>query len=356
MDAIDIGRGLIIIGGTGGDPEGNFQDFVSADQDQVTNGRWGVVVSAAGAVIARGILQIGNGASNDTEFLDNTSVVLFPDGYHGPGLVGVLVDLSDTNNIVNIGSTLIGAGSRTTSDTRPDFVVSGTSGVGSFYGTLLNHRNVTLQSVFPVHDATVECELLTQNGAEIEDSTILTNAQSGVACIQDPTFGASAGIHDVVFEQSGSGHALEIDTAGDYTFTNIGFNGYGADTQNDAAIYVSAPSGTVTINISGGDTPTYRSAGATVVISNPIIHTLTGIVENSEVTYVRDSDEAILYHVENVGATGQVQYGYEYTGDTDVYINIFHTNYNPLSINVTLGGSDQTLPVSQELDPIYSNP
>jgi len=89
-------------------------------------------------------------------------------------------------------------------------------------------RNVTLLSDTLVDGADIECSLLTQASAELDNTTIRTNAATSVACLQDPTFGASD-LHDCTFIQSGSGHAVEIDTAGSYTFTNLTWTGYGAD-------------------------------------------------------------------------------------------------------------------------------
>ncbi len=270
LDAIDIGTGLLLVSGDGADPDGTYADFVESDQNTSTN-RYGVVTQAAGAgspITCNGRLDIGSATA--TVFTSADEVVVYPDGYHGPGDLGVLVDLQNATSVFSDASTHIGLGSSTTSDTRPDFVVSGTSGTATITGVLTNFRNVTLTSAVDVDGATVGCSLLTQSSAEIQNAKILTDSASAVACLQDPTFGTTTGLHDTEFEQAGSGHAIELDTATTYNLTGLRFTGYGADTTNNAAIFVSATSGTVTINIGGDNTntPTYRSAGATVVINN----------------------------------------------------------------------------------------
>lgn len=285
LDAIDIGTGLQLYGGDGVSTDGVFQDFVDADQGTLAN-RWGYVTQISGAIIVRGMLEIGtnNVTSTATEFTDDSgTTVFFPDGYHSAGLFGVTVDLGSASTVIDISSNLIGQGAETTEDTRPDHIVTGTSGTYAFSGQLLNHRNITFTSGVDCDGAVLECKLLTQASAEIQNSTIRTNAAASVACLQDPTFGTTTDLHDTTFEQIGAGHALEIDTATSYTFTNLFFNGYGADTTDSSALDITASSGTVTITVSGGDTPTYKTAGATVVINADVTVTFSNLKDNSEV-------------------------------------------------------------------------
>jgi hypothetical protein len=300
LDAIDIGTGLTLTAGDGASDEGTFISFVETDQDITTN-RWGVVTGAGDAVVAHGLLTIGSATA--TEFLDLTSILTFKDGYHSAGLVGVKVDIQNASSIVNVGCTIIGEGTRNgvdANDTRPDFVVSGTSGSFDCSGDLRNHRNITLTSVCDVDGATLECQLLTQASANISNSVIKTNALTSIACLQDPTFGTTTDLHDVDFIQVGAGHALEIDTAGSYDLTNITFTGYGADTTDSAAIDITETTGTVTLNVIGGDTPTYKTAGATVVIvANPVTTKL--IVQNTSGTKIQNARALVL-----AGATGDL--------------------------------------------------
>ena len=276
MDAIDYGTGLTWSGST----LIGFKEFVDYDQNEKSV-RYGVVNGSGNSMVARGILTIGDASA--TSFTDSTTIVTFPDGYHSAGKFGISVNLSNASSGITISNTIIGEGRIYTgiTDTRPDFTVVGETG-GTFTSSanLRNFRNITYNSFSTITDADIECQLLTQGGADISDTTIRTDAASGVACLQDPTFGSTTDLHDVMFMQSGSGHALELDTATTYSFTNITFDGYGADTTNNAAVFVSATSGTVTININGGDTPTYRTAGATVVINNT--KTVRVIVEDAD--------------------------------------------------------------------------
>lgn len=273
MDAIDIGRGLLLVGGSGADPVGTFIDFLTADQDNTSN-RWGVVDGVSPVINARGLLTIGS--ATETDFEDLSSTVLFVDGYHGPGHVGTLVDIQNASSVINVGATLIGLGSSATSDTRPDYTVSGTSGTHTLSGVLTNHRNVVLTSVVDVDGADIQCDDLAQNGAEIQNSTIRTTTAAGVAVCNDATFGTTTDLHDTEFVQEGSGHAIEFTSTGARTLTNMTWTGYGADETNSAAIRNNS-GGLVTLTIAGGTTPTVDDVGAssTVLVLSPVTSEIT---------------------------------------------------------------------------------
>jgi len=261
MDAIDYGTGLTVVGGDGATADATYVDFVTFDQDDIDK-RYGAAVGSGDKVTLRGIFTIGTATA--TGFTDTTSVVTFPDGYHSAGLFGVNVDLQNASTIVVDDALLISEGVITTSDTRADYIVSGTSGSYNSAATIRNFRNITYTSVCDIDGANIECQLLTQASANISNTTIRTNALTSIACLQDPTFGTTTDLHDCTFVQTGAGHAIEITTAGTYDFENLFFSGYGADTTDSAAIDVTASTGTVTINVNGGDSPTYKTAGATV--------------------------------------------------------------------------------------------
>jgi len=321
MDAIDIGTGLTLTAGDGGSTEGSYTDFVAFDQDVTTN-RWGVCRGSGDAVFGWGLLTIGSATA--TEFLDTASVVTFTDGYHSRGLVGVEVALSNSSSIINDGALLIGEGTRNgvdADDTRPDYTVTGTTvGTADFSHTLRNFRDVTYTSVCEVDGGDIESHLLTQASAHIQNSIIRTNALTSVACLQDPTFGVTSGIHDCDFVQTGAGHAIEIDTATSYTFTNLSFSGYGANTTDDAALDITASSGTVTITLVG-TSPTYKTAGATVVFNNDVTVTFTGMKDNSEVRVYKTSDDSVVDGIENAtaGITDDRSFAWNAPAGTDVY-------------------------------------
>ena len=298
LDAIDVGAGLTITLGTGADPDGNFIDFLEVDQDTIAN-RWGVVNGVDPVINARGKLTIGDSGGTETDFTDASTTVLFDDGYHGPGDIGVVVNMQNASSVINISNTLIGVGSITTSDTRPDFTVSGTTGTLNLAPVMTNFRNVTFTSVAAVDGADIQADDITVGGSEIQNSIIRTTSASTVATINDAAFGTTSGIHDVEFIEEGAGHAIELTTATTYTFTNITFTDYGGTPgtnispstgANNAAIYNSS-GGAITINVSGGNSPSVRNAASsTTTVVNTVTLTLTGIETDSEVVIVNEDD------------------------------------------------------------------
>ena len=291
MDAIDVGTGLYLVGGTGADPQGAFTDYVAIDQDITTN-RWGCVSGAGANVAAWCVLRAGGAV----EFFDETSVVSFKDGYHSAGLTGVLHELDTAASTFTMGATLIGEGKLYNAgaiDTRPDYTCTGTTVTTNYNltGELRNFRNVTLTSKVNADGANIECQLLVQAGAEIQNSIIKCNSLTSVAVLQDPTFGTTTDLHDTTFVQNGAGHAIEIDTAADITFTNIFFTAgtaaWGATTSASAMLDVTAATGIVNITVAGGTAAiTYITAGATVNIIASVPVNIDGITEGTSVKLI----------------------------------------------------------------------
>ena len=331
LDAIDYGTGLTLLNGTGADDPGKYTDYVVADQDDQDK-RWGAAVGGGNNAILRGVMTVG-ASGTATEFDDSTSVVTFPDGYHSRGAFGVNMDIQNASSVIADGALLIGEGTRNgvdANDTRPDYTVTGTSGAYTWTGQMRNFRDVTFTSVCDVAGE-IECMLLVQNSANIENAIIKTNALTSVACLQDPTFGTTTDLNNTTFIQTGAGHAIEIDTAGDYTLTNLfGLNvaagGYGANTTDDAALDLTAATGTYNITVDGGDTPTYKKqAGATVNIITTVITLSVTVLDATDdtplttatVRLMKDSDKSVLLNGA-VNGSGVLSDTISYDADTDV--------------------------------------
>jgi len=301
IDALDVGRGLFAVG-----TAFDLSALIATDQDTLAN-RWGVVSGAPSAFDCIGLTTIGRDSGGTAQAtMDDYSIVTFPDGYQGPGDVGFLVDLDTGSSAVNFYGLYISNGLIATSDTRADLVFDGTTGASGVYGQFRNFRNVTLTSVCTVDGADIECALLTQASADIENTVIRTNALTQVATLQDPTFGASTDLNNTEFIQVGVGHAIELDTATTYTFTNLTFDvsgsGYGGTAgsnetpssgADDAVVYNSS-GGEVTINISGGDVPSVRNAaGSTTIVVASNDYTVNNLQDPSDVT-ILDRDVSML--------------------------------------------------------------
>lgn len=359
MDAVDYiayGEGLTLVGGDGADADGAFASFVTFDEDAAGNNRYGVVSTREGILFVNGFLNIGTATA--TVFTETGSVIVWPDAefLNSVGFFGLQVDVQNASSVVDIaGTVFISRGtSGGTVDTRADVTVTGTGGTANFTSCRFeNLRNMVLNSVTTMDGCDIECVDLTLASAHVFDGVLRPNTASQVAMCNDPTFGTSSGIHDTAVIQSGAGHAFELSTVGaTVTLTNISFSGFGADTSNDAAIYVSAATGTTTINYSGGTAPTYRSAGATVVVQASITVTYTGLVAGTEVRVYRVSDGAEIDGTEStVGTTfaAGLQSGVSYN------VVIIAPGYVPVRQEGVSYTSTQNSPINLRVDPNFKN-
>lgn len=286
MDAIDIGSGLTLVGGDGADPDGAWQDFSDFDFGTTTN-RFGYVRELDGIYFMYGTLQIGSATA--TVFNDSGQTLTFPDGLFGVGFSGIGIDLQNATTDVDFeSSTFLGQGTSTTSDTRPIITVTGTS--GSFLATgcvIDNFADVTLTSASELNACLItRLAAMTLGGGTLDSCDINDHdTATGVGLIQADSL---ANISGCAFDNTGgTGHAIQINTAGTYNFSGNTFTGYGAIGSNDAAIYNNS-GGLVTINLLGDNTnPTYRNgAGATTVVNNAVSINISGVVEGTSVQVI----------------------------------------------------------------------
>jgi hypothetical protein len=143
---------------------------------------------------------------------------------------------------------------------------------------------------------------------------------------------------------------VEFTQSGEYSWSNVKFTNCPVDVWNNSG-------GSITINASNGANPT-NTSGENITINNTVRHYVTGVAQNSEVTYVSgEGDNAIvLYNVENIDAGGSTYYEYSYGGDFYVDILIMHLSYEPMLITVELSDTTQYLPITQVEDRVYANP
>jgi hypothetical protein len=141
--------------------------------------------------------------------------------------------------------------------------------------------------------------------------------------------------------------ALEVTQSGEITLVDCQFTGNVVDIWNSSG-------GPLQVNASGTSDPVTSSGEVTIISTKT--HTLIGLVPDSKASYIRRSDMVLLFEEDPVGGGGEVAYSYNYAGDVDVDIHIQHLDYQWQLIELTLGGTDQTLPVTQVEDSVYSNP
>ena len=286
LDAIDLAIGLTLVGGDGADPDGVFQDFSDFDYNTITN-RFGYVRELDGIYFMYGTLKIGSATA--TVFNDSGQTLTFPEGLFAPGWSNITIDLQNASTDVDFSSvTFLGQGTVATSDTRPVMIATGTSGDFLLSSCVFdNFADFTLTSACELNgclitnQGTIDLSGATLNGCTFSDHA----TASGVSMITASTL---ANIQNCSFDNTGGvGHAIEIDTAGTYTFTGNSFTGYGADGTNNAALYNNS-GGLVTVNLidSGGGLTVRNGVGASTVINNAVDVLISGVSEGTSVQLI----------------------------------------------------------------------
>jgi len=194
------------------------------------------------------------------------------------------------------------------------------------------------------------------------------------------------------------GHAIEINTAGTYSFDGNSFTNYGANDTTDAAIKnTAAAAGQVTINVQNANSPTVTPTANTTVqlVTN---FTINNIFGGTEIRIHRSSDGLLIGGIETVGNPGDGQsalnpaalgstdgtYGDvqvdDYTNPSgeqrrqftfsynsassfynpgtglDVQIKVYNLAYVYQRFDFTLASTEQTQSVSQQIDRNFLNP
>lgn len=353
MDATDYTTtGLVINAGTGGSP-GVFDNFVTADQG-TQNNKYGVLVSRNGLLYVFARLTIGD--STATVFNDSNQVIIFPSqSLVASDFMGLSFGMSNASSDIDLTNCVI----KSAGSVQGDIVVTGTSGALNLTScTLSNLRVITLTSVATLTSCVVQqCGLVTQSSAVLS------------GCVFDKLTGATgilsnnpANISDCSFTSDGTGHAIEITTAGTYTFDGNTFSGYAASngSTGNEAIYNNS-GGAVTLNITGGgSTPSIRNgSGASTTVNNNISVTLTGLKDNTEIRVFTTGTTTELAGTENAtsGTTDNRYFTFALSAGTDVDIQILSVGYENIRMTAyEVPTLDASIPIQQRVDRSYSNP
>jgi hypothetical protein len=362
IDAIDWvtnGTGLTGTGGDGASADGTFTDFVTADEGTANN-RWGVVATRGGILYVTGVLTIGT--ATETDFTDSNRVLVFTDNRVTNGFCGVDFGLQNASSVISITNTLFnGRGTLTGSDdTRPDFTATGTSGTLALTSCTFNtFRNIDLTSTCTLTSCNFVSGLKITQSSAVLNGCVISGATTatGVAFI---TSNNPANISNCEFTFS-AGHAIEITTAGTYSFSGNFFTGYGADGTNSAAIYNNS-GGAVTLNITSGSTPTVRNgAGASTTINNAVTLTITTVntsnapLSGINVAIYRRSDGTAILSPTATNGSGVATTSYAYVSDTSIYVRARKATtgakYLPVDTSGTITSSGYSVTITMQLDP-----
>jgi len=301
FDVIRYGRCEARI--NGGDVTNGYATFAGfATENDSTTNRWGLIQVVAGGYQVQGLVILGYTSAVD--FRDsNTSVVIANTKKVASGFnafeVRQATSRVDWTNISFLALGTVSRGNFITTD-NADVNITGCSftDMGTF--SFLSNGTV-LTSTFR------RCNLITQGSAVITGCTFDSTNDSVKAVLANNP----ANISNCDFISSGTKHALELNTAGTYTFAGNTFSGYAASngSTGNEAIYNNS-GGAVTLNItSGGGTPTIRNgAGSSTTVNASISLTIT--VQNSSqapisgasVYVYKNSDSSVLLNTTTNGS------------------------------------------------------
>lgn len=400
IDAIDVGRGVYISGGTGADPVADFDKMVLFDQGNRTN-RWGYITESDGIISVFGRLGIGftthNGVPGDntgakpTRFEDAGKILVFPDGLMQADYSGIDIETGtgSTASFVYIENcTFIGISDGLGAvDTRPDIWVGGDN-VG--YCTFFNSRFVRFHD-FAETDANVQLDLIDCVFDDLECYEHYGGYLDGCSLSAVPQLLPNTGmmtcftgnverITNCSFIGLGTaGHAIEIQVAGEYDFSGNKFTDYGGTPGSNlvensgdphAAIHNSS-GGLVTLNIvGGGDSPSIRNSGtgSTTIVNSNVAVNIVGlpVIPTGNGTEIRVYDRSQINPTLGITTTEFAGIGTE-NHRTSTYsfsvsvgstfdIRIFNLDYVPLFLSNQTASTDPTnIPVDLKSDRVYTD-
>lgn len=290
MDAIRYGRGEIYCTGTGCDFVGMAQ---YNDYNDGTNGynRFGLFSYQQGVYLWKGLMSIGQSGTSAT-FSDSNKTVIIDDAAKTYlAFNRIEVNNSSTsltwNNISFKALGTVSPGQLEIIDDA-DVNIEGCTFLDMDTFVFLSNSNV-IGSKFQ------RCKNIDSGGGVFTGTEVLESsvAADASAFTWDVNVDPDGYLDEMSFSLGANAHhAIEFGTTSptSMTITGVDFSGFNASNgQNDSTLYFARTTGAVTLNLSGcSGTVSYKSAGATItLVADQVSHTLTGLVNGSEVTYVK---------------------------------------------------------------------
>lgn len=270
--------GIVVQGQNGGSTPWTWQDIVDAGDVKDPTKAWGTSFKKDSIVTINTPIEFGANDAVTHDFSDSNVVVAWEDNL-------VDADFYELNIIGGSGSQNWSMGVKTGSGDAATggqglVMTAESAGVrynikandanldaANFYGCQFIHGgdflfdNIATSVINPLFN---DCSsALISNALDFQKGQVVNaNTADGVAFI---TTDSLADIRDFTFDFS-DGHAIEYTgSLASETLVGCVFNGYGVDTSNDAAIYISSGvAGTTTINVDFAIT--WRSPTRTIVV------------------------------------------------------------------------------------------
>lgn len=356
-DYLVYGTGYGIYGGTAGDKV-SWNTVAASD---LANG-YGVTQLQNGVYFINAEIEIGdNVGTNDCYFDGSNEVIVFYDTGESDSLYKInvvgnatgITSASFDNSVIKSAATRFEFSSN---DANVDFFeMIGTTMDGAGTVDFASGQEIR-NTVF------VDCGIINPRTATFRTNTISAYTElgdSGSLLITDTT-----NISNLTFNSSGTGHAIYITTAGEYTFSNYTYSGYATTdgTTGNEVLYNNS-GGSVTLNIVGGDVPTIRNGtGSTTTVNNNIILTFTGVQPETEIRVYSAGTTTEIAGIEQVSDVDPNNanlrtFGFTVAGSTSIdYVIISKTYENIRVEDFVTPSTNSTIPIQQRFDRNYLNP
>jgi len=346
IDAIRHGRKLEIINGE----VGNYATFIgAATQNDTTSNRWGLFQAIDGGYLHQGLFSFGTSATA-VDFRDaNKNISIANTKKVSSGFNGYEVYNASSNvELNNIQISALGTKSKGYFNVINNATVLKSGCVFTDMDYFTYQSNTTITNTI-----WRRCGIVTQGSSTISNS-VFDRATGTTALISN----AVSGISDCEFISSGTGHAIQgFSTAGTYTLDNINFTGYASSdgSTGNEAIYVTATTGVVDININGGNSPSVRTAGATVNIIIPDV-AITIVANVSLVgaeVRIYDLDSTLPFkgtELSGVESNPSSNYVFSDVDGNEIWVQIMLSGYEEFGLRYTIPAVNSTLNVTLSVD------
>ena len=345
FDICRYGHGLIVGGGTSGDP-GTFDEIAVDDASTAAGKAYGIIRKLqTGVYGVQGRLIIGDNGTGDSYFKDTDSIVVFedravPDIHYEFRVIGNGTGINSfiLGNKVGSGDTAIGSNGVTITSAGPGLKIdldTYTANVNTLniYGSKIfkASKGILLSSVTThefIGNTVDQSGKVVANQCVIRNCTFSATTETPVGGIGDSAllWNNNINIKNSSFRSNTSAtenpHGIQHPDAGTYTYDNLQFSG------NDYDIEFSASSGDLVINTTNGSNPgTYEiTNGATsVTINNAVTLTITTKNESGNpiqgVNIRIETDPGkVLISEGSTNSSGVYTYTYNYNGDQNVKV------------------------------------
>jgi hypothetical protein len=349
FDVFRYGRGeLRITAGESGD-YANFDDLAAANDNN--SNRWGLFQAVPGGFQFKGLMYFGYGGL--TEFVDaNKNIVIENTEWVASDFNRI--EIHNASSIVtwdNINISALGTIAKGEFECIDNATVTLTGCSFTDMSTFSFLSNSTISGTTFRRCGAIDAGGGSLDGCQIVNSTAAIN----VTCTDLDQITNSDFISD------GTGHAVELTSVGDgsmqWSNTQTGYATGATGSTGNEALYVNVGSGTLDISIAAGaDTPSIRTAGATVSIVTSVDLTMTvkdegGSVVVGAYAYIDDNDETPFIMNTTTNASGIATVNYTGSPVTGARWRIRKYGYKPFKQTIDIGGSDISIPVTLVSDP-----